>query len=166
MEIVLALLVIVFLFITPAGQYQMQTLSPSSEARIAISPFVNKTFKEDLDEVLMAEVARQFMLRTNLQMVKEEEAEFLLRGEILQYIREPGQGQVSPTGEYKITIEVDAQFISVKEGIVVWKQRFGESATYSIFETASIQTEQEAIKEVSRKISEDIVDVTLNGWGE
>ena len=165
MEIVLAVFVIVLLFITSGGQYQMRTLSPSSEASVAIPLFVNKTFKEHLDDVLTAEVADQFMLRTNLQIVKEKEAEFLLTGEILQYIQEPGQGIVSPTGEYKITIEVEITFVSVKEGIVVWKKRLNGSAIYCIF-AASIQTEQEAIKEVSRKISEDILDLTLNGWGK
>lgn len=164
MEIVLAILLVVFLFISPGAKYQVQTPLFSPDARVAIPFVVNRTFKEGLGEVLTAELVDQFMLRSNVQIVSEQEAEFLLVGEVLQYIQEPVQWVVSPTGEYEVIMEVEVSLISAEENLLIWKNRFRESAIYSIFATAAIQTEREAIHEAARKICRDVLNVTLKEW--
>jgi len=158
MKVALALVFLFFLFTVSGSHYQMQP--PPSAAKIAIPLFINKTFKEDLDEILTGEVLNEFMLRANFQIVPEDEAELLLKGEILEYLQEEA---VSP-GEHKVTVEVKVTLFSLKEDTIVWEKRLREDVVYSPFKVGSIQSEEEAIRDVSRKIGEELVNLTLSKW--
>ena len=164
MKIKLIFLFMVFLFILSGCQYQAQAPLPSPTAKIAIPLFVNKTSKEDLDGVLTREVVDQFIFCSSLQLVSEKEAKFILRGEILQYLKEPTSEVITTSDEYRSVIEVAATLISMDGNQIVWKEKVTEDTMYSILQVDSIQTEQEAIKEVSCKIGKVLVNLTLEGW--
>ena len=147
-------------------QYQQVQSSPlpSPAARVAIPAFINKTTKEDLDEILTGEIVDEFMLRTSLQLVPEKNAEFVLRGEIVQYFKEPISEVATTPSKYRIVIEIVAMLFSVEGDSVTWKEELRESTVYSILQVGSLQTEQEAIREVCGKLGEDLVQLTLEGW--
>jgi len=84
----------------------------------------------------------------------------LLKGEILEYLQEEA---VSP-GEHKVTVEVKVTLFSLKEDTIVWEKRLREDVVYSPFKVGSIQSEEEAIRDVSRKIGEELVNLTLSKW--
>jgi len=154
----------IFLFVLSGCQYQPQAPLPTPTAKIAIPLFINKTSEEDLDEVLTREVIDQFVFYSSLQLTSEKEAEFILRGEIIQYLNEPTLEVITASDEYRIIIEVVATLFSVDENQIVWKERVTEDTMYSILQVDSIQTEQEAVKQVSDRISEILVNLTLEGW--
>lgn len=164
MKIKLIFLFMIFLSIFSGCQYQSQVPLPTPTAKIAIPLFINKTSKEDLDEVLTREVIDQFTFCSSLQLVSEKEAGFILRGEILQYLNEPTSEVVTTSDEYRIVIEIAATLISMDENQIVWKEKVTEDTMYSILQVDSIQTEQEAVKQVSGKIGEILVNLTLEGW--
>ena len=164
MKIKLIFLFMIFLSIFSGCQYQPQVSLPTPTAKIAIPLFINKTSKEDLDEVLTREVIDQFTFCSSLQLFSEKEAEFILRGEIIQYLNEPTSEVVTTSDEYRIVIEVVATLFSMDGNQIVWKEKVTEDTMYSILQVDSIQTEQEAVKQVSGKIGEILVNLTLEGW--
>lgn len=162
MKIALIVLFLVALFSTSGFRYKIKTSLPPSTARIAIPVFVNRSFKEDLGNILTEKVVDQFMLRTNFQIVPEDEAEFVLRGRVLRYIKESTSEGASKIGEYRVRIEVEASLFKKEKR--VWKEKISESEIYSLLQTDLSQTEQEAIREVCEKIGVDLVNLTLQGW--
>lgn len=161
MKIIIALFFAVFLFTVSGSQYQMQP-PPTSTVKVAVPLFINKTFTENLDEVLTGEVVDQFMLRGGLQLTSEEEAELLLKGKILKYIEgSPAELAAAPS-ERRVTIEVKVALVWLKKDKAVWEEKLREAAVYSALKAGSIQTREEAIKEISRRIGEKLVNLTLN----
>jgi len=154
----------VALFAIFGGEYKLQTTLPSSTAKIAIPVFINKTFREDLTGVLTEEVVNQFMLRTGLELVTEKEAEFILKGRILQYTKEPLSEITAGVDEYRVRIEILASLFSKNKNRVLWEERISQSAVYSVLQVGSLQTEEEAIREVCQKIGKELVNLTLEGW--
>ncbi len=72
--------------------------------------------------------------------------------------------------EYRLTVEVLVKLVSLPEGEILWSRKITEATPYSIssegVELESIQTEEEALTETSRKIAEHLVNLTLEGWEE
>lgn len=165
MKVTLAIICLIFLFAVSGSRYQVQS-PPSPGVRIAIPLFINNTFKQGLSEVLTGEVVDEFMLRSNLQIVSEKEAEFALKGKILGYTQQPPPQAATTTGEHRVTIEVKVTFYSLKKDRVLWEEKMSKTAVYSVLQVGSIQTEEEAIREISCRIGESILNLTLQRWGK
>ncbi len=135
---------------------------PSPTSKLAIPIFVNKTFQEGLEEILTQEIIDNFLLKTRFKIVKRDEAGILLKGEILYYLNEPFSEITREEKEYKVKIEVLATLVSKENSEVFWKEKISAATVYSIF--GSIQTEEEAITQTCRKIAEDLINLTLEGW--
>lgn len=152
-------------FLTLSGcEYRVRSPLPSTTSKIAIPLFVNETFREDLTSVITEEVINQFMLKTSMEIVEEEKAEYILKGTIIQYTREPLMEIASGISEYKVRIEISAALFCKKESEPIWKEKVSQYATYSMLKTGSLQTEEEAIKKVGELIGAELVNLTLKGW--
>jgi len=149
-------------FLLSGCQYGLQYPLPSLTSKIAIPIFVNKTFQEGLEEILTQEVIDNFLLKTRFDVVKEEEADIILKGEILWYLKEPLGEIITGEREYRIKIETLVSLVSKKTGEVFWKEEVDETTIYSIF--GPIQTEEETIRRTCREIAEDLVNLALEGW--
>ena len=145
-------------------QYQVVAPLPGPSASIAIPIFVNRTPKVDLGEVITGVVVDEFFLRTSLAIVPQEQADYVLLGEIVNYMSEPTTAVVSESSESRVVIEVRARLVPRSGFPVVWEEELTESTVYSILQVGSTQTEQEAIEEVARKLGKDLVSLTLEGW--
>lgn len=149
-------------FLLSGCEYDLQYPLPSLTSKIAIPIFVNKTFQEGLEEILTQEVIDNFLLKTRFDVVKEEEADIILKGEILWYLKEPLGEIITGEREYRIKIETLVSLVSKKTGEVFWEEEVDETTIYSIF--GSIQTEEETIRQTCRKIADDLVNLALEGW--
>ena len=154
-----------FLCLLVAGcQYQLVAPLPESSAPLAIPMFVNRTPRVDLGETLTGVVIDEFFLRTSFDIVSREEADYVLMGEVVRYLCEPTTEVAAESTESRITIEVRGKLVPRSGYPIVWEENLTEYSIYSILEVGSTQTEQEAIQEVARKIGEDLVNLTLEGW--
>lgn len=154
---------LLFLLALSGCEYRMQPPLPAEGAKIAIPYFLNCTFREDLDEILTGEVIDRFLLGSSLQIVPQEEAEYLLEGEIRGYLNEALLPD-SADGEHRVTVKVFARLFQLPQKKLVWEEEVTGSANYSISSTASLQTEYEAMREVCREIAGQLLNLTLEGW--
>jgi len=157
-KITLIILLLVAIFGIPGSHYKIRTSLPPYRAKIAIPVFVNRSFKENLGDILTGKVIDQFMLRTRFQIVPEDEADFILRGKVLNYTKQLTSVEFSETGEYRIEVEVEASLYKRKNKL--WRKTITESKVYY----SSSQNEQKAIEDVCQKIGEDLVNLTIKGW--
>jgi len=57
-------------------------------SKIAIPIFSNQTFKYGLEETLTNSIIKEFISDGRFEVVGEKEADVILRGEIVQYLKE------------------------------------------------------------------------------
>ena len=145
-------------------QFQPQQLLPPADSKIAIPVFVNHTYQPGLEDVLSQEVIEQFHLRTRFVIVSLDRADLILRGVITQYLKEPLAEVAEGVKEYRVRMVVQANLSAPQERQVYWKEIIEEAAVYSALEEKGIQTEDEAIERICEKISQDLVNLALEGW--
>ncbi|MBC7190629.1 hypothetical protein H5U35_10630 [Candidatus Aerophobetes bacterium] len=154
---------LLFLLALSGCEYRMQSLLPAEGAKIAIPYFLNRTFREDLDEILTGEVIDRFLLGSSLQIVPQEEAEYLLEGEIRSYLNEVLLSD-SAEEEHRVTVKVFARLFQLPQKKLIWEEEVTGVANYSISSTASLQTEYEAMREACQEIARQLLNLTLEGW--
>ncbi len=130
----------------------------SVSSKIAIPIFSNQTFKYGLEETLTNSVINEFISDGRFQVVGEKEADVILRGEIVQYLKETPSKVTTTLEENRIRIEVLVSLVSKKEEKTLKERKIEEVFAYSSSEVGGIQTEDEAVEEACQEIAEKLID--------
>ncbi len=148
--------------------YEVETPLPPGVSSIAIPFFSNQTFEWGVEETLTRLVIEEFQLRTRLSLEEGNKADLRLEGEITHYLNELSTETAAELEEYRLTMEVVVRLISfLPEEETLWSRKIMEATVYSISPKGreeTIQTEEEALIETSRKIAQHLVNLTLEGW--
>ncbi len=135
-------------------------------ATVSIPIFSNKTYKPNLENILLNDLIGEFAKRNGLRVVEREVADYTLSGEVLTY----SKVAVSYTGydivkEYTATMTVVASLRKnsnqkvIWKGEVSWSQDFPASSDIAILqnrEDAAIQVIcQRLAQQLYLKINED-----------
>ncbi|GAH24828.1 unnamed protein product [marine sediment metagenome] len=91
-------------------------------------------------------------------MVGEKEADVILRGEIVQYLKETPSKVTTTLEENRIRIEVLVSLVSKKEEKTLKERKIEEVFAYDSSEVGGIQTEGEAVEEACQEIAEKLID--------
>jgi TolB-like protein len=153
-----------FILIFAGCSYQLQPQLPSAASKIAIPTFHNQTFQYGLAEVLTNSIVEQFLRDGRLKVVEEKETDLILRGKITQYLKETLSEVSMGSREYRTRIEISVALISTKDGKALWEKKVEEATTYTPTEGGEVQTESDAIRETSKKIAKDLVNLVTEGW--
>jgi len=173
---------VVLLSVVIAGcGYTTGSLLPSHIKTIYVQPFKNKieltdeltpdeyrfrTYRANLETDITKEVIDRFIRDGNLKIVKEEEADVILSGALVDYLRQPVRyGADNETvEEYRISIICSAQFKDVHNDTIIWEESriigdstYNLSGTFSRSESATVVS---AVSDVARRI----VNRTIEGW--
>jgi hypothetical protein len=127
-------------------------------SKIAIPIFSNQTFKYGLEETLTDSIIKEFITDGRLQVVGEKEADVILRGEIVRYLKETPSKLTTTLEENRIRIEVLVSLVSKKEKKTLKERKIEEILAYSSSEAGGIQTEDEAVEEACKEIAEKLID--------
>ena len=169
MKILLVAASSLVLFLTGCT-YQVETPLPPGVSSIAIPLFSNGTMEWGVGETVTRIVIEEFQVRTRLRLEEKDEADLLLEGEITHYLNELSSESGIEPEEYRLTMEVVVRLISLAKEETIWSRKITEATPYSIsakgLELETIQTEEEALAETSRKIAQHLVNLTLEGWEE
>ena len=148
--------------------YEVETPLPPGVSSIAIPFFSNQTFEWGIEETLTRLVIEEFQLRTRLTLEERDGADLRLEGEITHYLNELSTETAAELEEYRLTMEVVVRLIYLlPEEETLWSRKIMEATVYSISpknREETIQTEEEALIETSRKIAQHLVNLTLEGW--
>jgi hypothetical protein len=141
------------------------TVSPSALGNlktVAIPLFENQTTESGLRELLTDKLTQAFVSDNTLKVVREQQADGILRGSVISYTREPytfTQGNV--VSEYKSSVAVSVQFINRRSQKVIWEEKnMSNWGTYS----ATSETEDDGKGRAIDKLVQDILNKTVKGW--
>jgi len=176
----LSRLVFALFLATLAGcGYSTGSLLPSHLKTIYVDNFKNKIdigkevtestrymlYRPGLENDVTDAVADRFVFDGNLKIAAEEDADLMLRGDLVNYRQEALRYDSNDNiEEYRIKITVDMELTDVASDKPMWREvGFTGESTYMTtgqFATSEDIAREEAIKDLARRI----VERTVEGW--
>jgi len=165
-------------FIAGCG-YTTGSLLPSHIQTIYIQPFRNRielteevkfdeyrfrSYRVHLETDITKEVINRFINDGHLKVVKEEEADVTLSGELIDYLRQPVRyGSDNETvKEYRVSIVCSLEFKDVKKDKVLWREpriigdsTYNISGTYAVSENSAVST---AVSDLARRVANRVIE--------
>jgi outer membrane lipopolysaccharide assembly protein LptE/RlpB len=128
-------------------------------ATVRIPIFSNKTYKPDLENILLNDLIGEFAKRKGLRVTEREVSDYTLSGEVLTY----GKGAISYTGydivkEYKATMTIAATLRKNSNQKVVWRGQLSWSQDLPASSDIAIQqnSEDAAIQVICQKLAQQL----------
>ncbi len=124
-----------------------------------------RTYFPLLEVSITNEVIDKFLSDGNLRISKEENADFILTGELLEYRRDALRyDDDQDVDEYRINLVVSLSFWNSEENKQQWVEtRFVGDTTY--FTTGSLaKSEQTAVNDAVRDLAKRIVERVVDDW--
>ncbi len=128
-------------------------------ATVSIPIFTNKTYKPNLENILLNDLIGEFARRKGLQVVRSEVSDYTLSGEVLSY----GKSAVSYTGydivkEYKATITISATLRKNSNRKVIWRGQLSWSQYLPASSDIALQQDSEdaAIQEICQRLAQQL----------
>ncbi|MGQ0645362.1 MAG: LPS assembly lipoprotein LptE [Elusimicrobiota bacterium] len=144
------------------------SLLPAHIRSATLRPFVNKTQYFGLEDKLLLRVSDEFLRDGRLIIVNNEsEADGVLAGEIVRYIREPiAFDSTGAEEEIKLWVIIDLKFIDRVNRILLWEEpRLSHEYRYFVETRPGGETEEEARQRLWDLFARDIVRRTVEGFG-
>ena len=161
--------------------YTTGSLLPEHLKTIYIQPFRNKielteeltpeqyrfrTYTPHLETDITKEVIDKFINNGNLKVVKQETADLILSGELIDYLRQPVRyGDDNETvEEYRINVICSVKVKDVRKDVLLWQDpRLIGDATYSLsgtYRSSESSCFCAAVSDLARRI----LNRTIEGW--
>lgn len=159
--------------------YTTHSMISNKFKTIYVTPFVNKIditqetdvgskykiYKPMLDTDVTRSVVNKFLFDGNLKPVKAESADLTLKGELVEFRRDPVRYTDSDeVEEYRLSLIVNVSLWDNKENKLAWEENnFTGEATY--FTTGSLaKSEAAAINDAISDLGRRIVERTVEQW--
>jgi hypothetical protein len=143
-------------------------LLPTHLKTIAIPVFENGTTEYQVEQEITQSVIDHFVQDNHLKVVSERSADSILRGRVMEYRNAVfGFNAAQNASEYRITIGVSVTMKDLVKNRELWKdEQLLKSHNYFVVDVPGqkAQTELDGRKEAIRKIAEEIVARTVEGW--
>lgn len=158
-------LIIIAVAATAVAACGVYTFSPSTLGNVrtvAIPLFENQTTEGGLREPLTDQLAQAFVSDNTLKVVREPQADAVIRGAVVSYQRDPySHTQEEQVQEYICRVALDVAFTNRKSGKVIWEQK--GMSNFGIYEAAS-ESEDLGKARAIEKLVQDILNRTVKGW--
>ncbi|MDD2320363.1 MAG: LptE family protein [Geobacteraceae bacterium] len=126
---------------------------------VSIPIFSNKTYKPNLENILLNDLIGEFAKRNGLRVVEREAADYTLSGEVLTY----SKVAISYTGydivkEYKATMNVLATLRKNSNQKVIWRGELSWSQDFPASSDIAIQqnSEDAAIQMICERLAQQL----------
>jgi hypothetical protein len=171
---------IIFLVSMAGCGYTTRSLISDKFRTIYIAPFDNKVdiaqeaysanryriYRPGLETDIMRAVVNKYLFDGNLKPVKEQAADLVLKGELIEFRKDPLRYNENSdeVAEYRVNIIVNLTLLDKKENKEVWKESgFTGDTTY--FTTGSLaKSEETAINDAISDLARRIVERTVEQW--
>ena len=180
------LMQILFLSFALSGcGYTTRSMISSQYKTIHIKQFINridltmegdsynkyKIYKPTLETDITKSVIDRFLFDGNLKPVKEENADLVLKGELVEFRRDPLRTENDEVQEYRVNIVVNLGLWDTKTEQLVWQENnFTGDYTYYPYSSslpgiASYKkSDDQAVNEAVTDLSRRIVERTVEQW--
>lgn len=164
--------------ITGCG-YTTRSMISTKFRTIYVTPFVNKVditneiytstkyriYRPTLETDITKVVTNKFLFDGNLKPVKEGGADLILKGELIEFRKDPLRYDNSDNvTEYRINLVVNISLWDKKEDKLVWQEN-GFTGDTSYFTTGTqAKSEDAAINDALTDLARRIVERTVEQW--
>jgi len=164
--------------------YTTRSMLSGKYRTIYITPFLNKVditqesysagryriYRPLLETDITRRVINKYLFDGNLKPVKEELADLVLKGELVEYRKDPLSytADNSEVTEYRINVYVNLSLWDTRENKLVWEEnRFnGNASFFTSFASGNVIkiTEDAAVNNAIEDLSRRIVERTVEQW--
>jgi outer membrane lipopolysaccharide assembly protein LptE/RlpB len=148
--------------------YSFSSRSNPDVSSIAIPLFENQTLEKGIEDRLTDEISQAFLDDKKLRVVKEKNADSVLRGRIERYDRTPYSYDADRNvQEYKVDLTLSVLYENRKKNRPIWEDTAMHAwGTYSVSPLlpGGIEDEAKAQERAIAKAAEDILVKTVKGW--
>ena len=162
--------------ITGCG-YTTRSIITQDYQTIYVRPFANKiditseisvarkyrTYHPLLEKDITRQVIDQFILDGNLKLAKEEDADLILEGELIDYRRDALRymgADEKQVEEYRISLVVDLKLLDASSQDLLWEvKNFVGDTTYFTQEESESSAISKAVSDLARRIVDRAIDV-------
>jgi len=159
--------------------YTPVEILPKHIKTIAVPTFINRTARYGIESKLTDAVIEEFIRDGHLSIVKKQEADAILTGEIVTYVLEPLSYDATEVVEqYKLWVVVNLSFKDSTTGQVLWEEKresvngnliggIEGDVRYYVTPKAgrTVETEEEAQERLVIELADRVVRRTVYGWG-
>jgi hypothetical protein len=135
---------------------------------VAVPLMGNVTERGDLPTVLADLLVEAFLDDNQLKVEPEGQADSVLEGTILEYRRTPFTFDSNEQVEtYRVEIVLEVRFVDVRKNEIIWEEkRLSQWDTYNFAGVGGgePETEVDGISRVLTKLTNDILNRTVQGW--
>jgi len=173
-----------FLLFTMTGcGYTTRSMISNKFKTIHVVPFVNKIditqeanagnkyrlYKPMLETDVTKAVTNKFLFDGNLRPTKEESADLILKGELVEFRRDPLRYTDSDeVEEYRINLSVNVSMWDRKENKLLWEENnfTGDYTYFTNFATENVvkKSDDTAVSEAISDLARRIVERTVEQW--
>jgi hypothetical protein len=144
------------------------SLLPGHIKTVAVPLPENRTDRGDLSPSLADSLVEEFLDRNVLKIADEQKADSRVECVILEYHRRPYTVDENETvQEYRLEIVADVRFVDIRKNKTLWEEpRLTQWDTYNFSSVGGRPAESEeiGIGKVLSKLTDDIVNRTVEGW--
>lgn len=146
--------------------YSLRGGLPGHIQTVAVPIFVNKTQEPAVEDLLTRAVVDAFVTSGRLKVVRREEADSILEGEIVGYrVDSLSFDPRANVREYRLTVTLNLQFRDVKQNAMLWRQEgFQEKADFRVpgQVSATLSREESALRAAAADIGRAIVTLAAD----
>jgi len=159
--------------------YTRSSIIASGAKSIHISNFINKIklteevtdkrmyigYRSGMELDITRETIDKFILDGNLKVTNLKEADLILDGQLVDFIKEALRYDVNDNIiEYRVKVVVDIRLYKPSENKIIWEEKHftGESTYRMTGEYA--RSEEAAVRDAIKDLATRIVERTVEGW--
>ncbi|MBI4589357.1 MAG: LptE family protein [Candidatus Rokubacteria bacterium] len=146
--------------------YSLRGNLPEHIRTVAVPVFVNRTQEPAVENFLTRAVVDAFVTSGRLKVVRPEEADSILEGEIVGYqLDSLSFDSRANVREYRLTVTLNLQFRDVKRNVLLWRQEgVQEKADFRVpgQVSATITREESALRAAAVDIGRAIVNLAVD----
>jgi outer membrane lipopolysaccharide assembly protein LptE/RlpB len=146
--------------------YSFRGTLPEHIQTVAVPVFVNKTGEPRIESMLTNGVVEAFSTNGRLRVVKREDADAVLEGEVIGYsvasISYDAQANVR---QYRLTVTMNLKLLDMKKSAVLFEEHgLREKADFNVMNAVSqtISVEETAVRTAATEIGRAIVSLTVS----
>jgi len=148
--------------------YTVSGVLPSHLKTVAIPVFGNNTVEFRLADDVTQAITDAFQADRRLRIVRERDADAVLRGTVVAYRNQVyGYTAQERATQYEIVLVLQLSFRDQVKNRILWKEdQLAVRTTYNVVATGALpaRTETDGRAEVIRKLADQIVSRTVQGW--
>ena len=164
MKMVMILIVFLIPIVLAGCGYTTSAIRDSGISSIYVPMFKNKTYEHNVHVTATDAVINELILDGNLRLLKYEEADTILEGQVIRYKTEPlGYDKNNDVEQYRMVVTVKVVFKNLNKDKIIWVQTIDGSTAYYTSGRLAMSEKAAAAKAIEN-LARNIVSEIVNFW--